>query len=263
MVLDIYLKKIQEKVESEDNYNINEYFDRLRKAVKKSSNIDVTILGYARDFPVLFIHPKILNEKARVLIGAGLHGDEASGPWSILNFLENYPYPTSVNVSFLPLINPTGFNLSRRADFWGEYPNRGFSKGDKSELPTHEDDILEKNITILSRFGKDCSLTLHEDDDEHFYIFTYGETDPLDKKILEMGKEKFGLVASKRLRLGGFKSKEDGIRYNDKDGSFEHGMFLKKVKKSITTENPGRRPFKERVEFYIEVIKEACKSKYY
>jgi hypothetical protein len=40
-------------------------------------------------------------------------------------------------------------------------------------------------------------------------------------------------------------------------------MLVKGVKKNITTENPARKPFKERVELYVEIIKEVCKSKYY
>lgn len=264
MLIDIYLKKLNETIEKEPNYNIDEFFSRLNKALSKHDGIEVLELGKAREYPIIFIKPKkVSNNKPKVLIAAGFHGDESSGPWAVLNFLETYSYPTMVNASFLPLVNPTGFNLSRRADFWGRNPNRGYVKSDDPSPLTHEDEILQKNINSLSEYGKDCLITLHEDEEENFYIFTYGKKDELDEKLTKMGEEKFGLVPSKRLKVGGFKSRSDGFRNDDKDGSFEHGMLVKGVKRNITAENPSRRPFKERVELYIEIIKEVCKPKYY
>jgi len=265
MIIDSYLKLLQEKIEASENYNIDEFFSRLNKVIKKNENyIKTENLGYAREFPIIFIKPKKISDKPKVLIAAGFHGDESSGPWAVLNFLESNKYPTRVNVSFLPLVNPTGFNLSRRFDFWGKEPNNGYIKTQKFSKPSHEDEILKKHLDLLSKYGKDCLVTLHEDDQEHFYIYTYGDKDKLDAKLLSMGEEKFGLIPSRLLKLAeAFESPEDGIRKDDKDGSFEYEMILKGTKKSITAENPSRKPFKERVELYIEIIKEVCKSKYY
>jgi len=262
MILNKYLKYLSEKAESEVNYNVKEYFNRLYKAIKRH-NIETTVLGTVREYPILFLHPKKLSKKAKVMIAAGFHGDESSGPWAVLNFLEYNKYPTEVDASFIALANPTGFDLSRRADFWGIEPNRAYVKSYDSSPPAREDDILRKKLKFLSVYGKDALVTLHEDDEENFYIFTYGEKTTLDIKLLKMGEEKFGLVPKKRLNLFGLKSEEDGIRINDKDGSFEHGMLSKGSKISITVENPAHRQFKERVELYIEMIKEICKAKYY
>jgi len=263
MILNRYLKYLQEKIESEYNYNITEYFDRLNVVIKKHAIIP-TILGYAREFPILFLHPKELSDKPTVLIAAGFHGDESSGPWAVLNFLEDNPYPANVNASFIPLASPTSFNLSRRFDFWGKEPNRGYVKTGEYSTPSHQDEIIKKHLDLLFKYGKDCLVTLHEDDQEYFYIYTYGDKDKLDAKLLSMGKEKFGLVPSRLLKLAeAFESPEDGIRKDDKDASFEYAMRLKGTKKSITAENPARRQFKERVELYIEMIKEICKAKYY
>jgi len=263
MILENYLHRLQENAESNYNYDIDEFFSRLNKVIP--TNTEVKEFGYAREHPIMFIHPKVLTPKPKVLIVAGFHGDESSGPWSIVNFLESNLYSTSVNLSLLPLVNPTGFNLSRRSNFWGEVPNRGYyNKGyDSNEKPSHEDKILKENMDLLYQYGKDCLVTLHEDDEESFYLFTYSELDKLDKKLIKMGEEKFGLVPLSRLKVGGFKSRDDGIRIDDKDSSFEHGMLVMGVKKSITVENPNRKPFEERVELYIEMIKEICKPNYY
>jgi len=263
MLIDSYLKMLNEKIEKEPNYNIDEFFSRLNKALSKTDTIEVMELEKVREYPILFIHPKKLGIKPKVLIAAGFHGDESSGPWAVLNFLESNSYPEKVNASFIPLANPTGFNLSRRADFWGIAPNRGFAKSYDNSPPSYEDDILKKNINMLSKYGRDRLVTLHEDDEENFYMFIYGKKDALETKLLSMGKEKFGLAPSKRLKSARFESPEDGIITNDKDGSFEHGMLVKGVKKNITTENPARKPFKERVELYVEMIKEVCKPIYY
>jgi len=264
MILNNYLKQLQEQAEAEVNYNINEYFDRLRKTIEKNKSAVIEkVLGYTREYPILFLHPRKILNAPTILIAAGFHGDESSGPWAVLNFLESNSYPGKVNASFLPLVNPTGFNLSRRADFWGVQPNRGFTKSYDNSPPSQEDDILKKNISTLSEYGKDRLITLHEDDEENFYMFIYGKKDNLETKILSMGEDKFGLAPSKRLSSARFKSPEDGIITNDKDGSFEHGMLVKGIKKNITTENPARRPFKERVELYIDIIKEVCNPNYY
>lgn len=262
MLIESYLNNITDNIEYEPNYNVNEYLSRLKEVIHKQ-NIHFTILGVVREYPIIFLHPEKLDDKPRVLIAGGFHGDEISGPWAILNFLESNKYPTEVNASFLPLVNPTGFNLSRRSDFWGISPNRAYVPSYDHSPPSKEDDILRKNLSLLSRYGKDALVTLHEDDQEFFYIFTYGNPSKLDLQLLSMGKEKFGLVPYENLKVGGFESTEDGIRKNDKDGSFEHGMLSKGSKISITAENPARRQYKDRVELYIEMIKEICKSKYY
>lgn len=261
-ITDKYLKLINEEIDLEP-YNINEFFSRLKKVVNNNDNIKVVQLDKVIEYPILFIHPKELKDIPTVLIAAGFHGDEISGPWSVLNFLEMYSYPELVNLSILPLVNPTGFNLSRRTNFWGQTPNRGYIKSYDFSKSSYEDEILKKNIDFIFKYGKDCLITLHEENEERFHIYTYGEKNRLDKKILKMGEDKFELVPEDRLKIGGFKVDGDGVRIDDNDGSFEHAMFVKGTKKTITTENPNRKPFKERVELYIDIIKEICKPKYH
>jgi len=261
-ITNTYLRMLNEEID-EINYDIDEFFSRLKRVINKNDNIEVIELGQVREYPIIFIHPKTLQDAPKILIAAGFHGDEPSGPWSVLNFLETYSYPTKVNLSILPLVNPTGFNLSRRTNFWGQTPNRGYIKSYDFSKSSFEDEVLKKNIDLLLKYSKDCLITLHEENEVNFHIYTYGEKNILDKKILSMGQEKFELVPEKKLKIGGFNVDGDGVRIDDNDGSFEHAMFVKGVKKTITTENPNKKPFNERVELYIEIIKEVCKSKYH
>lgn len=260
-----YFSQLKEVIQKTVNYDVDEYFLRLRKAIDRNKDsFKYEVFTTIRNYPIIFITPNKMLDRPRVLIAAGFHGDESSGPWAVLNFLESNLYSESgVNLSLLPLVNPTGFNLSRRSNFWGHQPNRGYARSYDMSKSSEEDVILKKNSKYMSKYAKDCLTTMHEDDEERFYIYTYGEEDSLETKLISMGESKFGLVPKDRLEIMGFKSRRDGVIVDDKDGSFEHLMINRGVRRVITTENPARRKFQDRVTLYIEMMKEICKSKYY
>ena len=249
-----------------ENYDIKELLNRLNDSIKYNNNLFVFPLGFAREYPILCIRPRPTLLGPKVLVSGGFHGDEVSGPWGIVEYLENNDYPTDINLSILPLVNPTGFALSRRANYWGVGPNRGYVKGaNPGEKASYEDDILKSNINILSVLSKDCYIALHEDDEEQFYFFSYGKDGDLEKKLREMGSDRFGLVPKERMKLvagSNAKSSEGSVK-EDYDSSFEHGLKDKGVKRCITVEVPGRRDFNERVDFVREVLEEMLKPNYY
>lgn len=70
-----------------------------------------------------------------MLISAGFHGEEAAGPWGMLHFLSELQQDIfeRINLSLLPLVNPTGFAKGHRFNKFGENPNRGFLQPKEGE----------------------------------------------------------------------------------------------------------------------------------
>jgi len=246
------------------NYNIDEFFSRLESAIKDKDLFKVE-LGKVREFPILLLKPKVTVSGPRILLSAGFHGDEISGPWAVLKFLEEYHYPTEINLSILPLVNPTGFQLSRRGNFWGVQPNNDYVDIGEYQEASQEDKILKKNKVIFKVLAKDAYIALHEDDEEKFYIYSIGKFDQLDKKLLEIGEEYFGVLTKDQIKNKnkGGKKNTHGRVGNDLDASFEHFLYENGTKKAITVEIPSRQDFDRRVQLALKIILIITNEKYY
>jgi hypothetical protein len=247
------------------SFDLDEFYSRLDKAISKKPELVTITLGEVRDHPLYLVRTKPTTSGPRVLLAGGFHGDEISGPWSIINFLEKSPYPTEVSLSILPLVSPTGFQLSRRANFWGNEPNNGYVKVADYQIASEEDKILKKNLIILKVLSKDAYVSLHEDEEEKFYIYSYGKEDLLDKNIKSLGEKYFELLPENEIedKKKGGKNNEYGRVVSDLDGSFEHLLYKNGSKKVITVELPSKRDYGQRLMLADEIIKEICKKKYY
>jgi len=90
-----------------DNYN-----EKL-KVLSKEKNFKLDILGYLNNNlkdKIILIDHYISNELPSILIAGSFHGEEPAGAWGILKFLHdiNKNDINKINLSFLPLVNPTG-----------------------------------------------------------------------------------------------------------------------------------------------------------
>lgn len=109
-------------------------------------NFETVTLGMIGEYPLLLLIPqKPKARKKHILVAAGFHGEEIAGPWGIIKFLEEADgrLLESVNLSLLPLVNPTGFVRNQRMNQWDENPNRGFCH---LELPNNPPPSREENI---------------------------------------------------------------------------------------------------------------------
>jgi predicted deacylase len=244
-----------------NDYNLEEFQSRLKEATKKHNLLPV-ILGSVRNDDIVFYRPKNFFDGPKILMAGGFHGDEPGGPWSILNFLEEKFYPKDVNLSFLPLVNISGFRLSRRSNFFGHQPNRGYVDVGDGQPASEEDKILKDNINILKVFAVNSMITIHEDDEEKFFIYTLGKNKKLVEAIKKIGGNYFGIKEDGVLKGDNVRTK-DGIVEDDYDSSFEH--FIKKngCDVCITVELPKKRNFEERVNCGVKIIKEAIKPEWY
>jgi murein peptide amidase A len=124
------------------------------------------------------------GNRRRALISAGIHGDEPSGVQAICSFLETNRfsnYSTEWELTFLPCLNPYGYEYGTRENHKDEDLNRLF----KHESPPPEVKFA------MSSFDKkyDLTIELHEDSTTHgYYLYqkgTHDEDEGLGSKITQ------------------------------------------------------------------------------
>jgi len=188
-----------------------------------------------------------VNKKVpNLLIAAGFHGEEIAGPYAILKFLEDAKdcYFNKVNLSFLPVVNPVGFNRGTRYARAKQKTNCGFChvKGDKLAV---EGKILKANIDGLRLLGKGGFLSLHEDDTTtKFYVYDHSPKPDGFARCMRDEEAKY----FDPLPDGGYIHEEsdpsavvmDGMVIGLHDGSFEDYMSQEGAEHSIVTETPAQ-----------------------
>src|SRR3989338_3395614 len=93
------------------------YLKYLRelKAICRKKRLLLKRIPSIHAYPLYMV---ILNPRAKkaVCFSAGIHGDEISGPWAIVDFLKKYKsseYP-SLKIFIYPIANPAGFDIGKR-----------------------------------------------------------------------------------------------------------------------------------------------------
>ena len=138
------------------------------------------------------------GNRRKVLISAGIHGDEPCGVETILAFLEKNKYEKFLDkweLTFLPCINPYGYEFGTRENHDGKDLNRLFK---------HTDPPIE--VAFVKNFFEkpyDLTIELHEDYISHgYYLYqsgTHPEDDQLGHKILEKIKHIMPLNLNKEI----------------------------------------------------------------
>ena len=128
------------------------------------------------------------NQSKRILISAGIHGDEPAGIETICAFLESRKYKKYLNkwsFTILPCINPYGYEYNTRENHDKIDLNRMF----RVDLPPAEVKLTQ-SIFEASYFN--LTLELHEDCDSHGYYLFQKSNKPygieLGYKIIESVK---------------------------------------------------------------------------
>jgi murein peptide amidase A len=195
----------------------------------------------------------------RVLISAGIHGDEPGSVESLLTFLENNdysPYMSHWEITLLPCINPYGYEYGIRENHEGKDLNRLFK----------EDDPPTEVYFVRSIFNTPFELTieLHEDNESiGYYLYQKG----VDAKDDELGYEI--LAAIKNIMPINLDNEIDGHSANrgivGKDIDFStmdwwpmalYGLS-KGVTRSLTLETASHFDMKTRVNSHLTAIKTA------
>lgn len=219
-------------------------------AVSKDRGLGLSELGEVDGFPLVLLSPPP-SDRPNVLIAAGFHGEEPAGCWGLLHFLE-HRFPSKVNLSVLPVVNPTGIRLGTRLNVYGQNPNCGFCH--TSDEPSVEGKILLQSLDKLLPLASDGFLSLHEDIDEtRFYLYTFEHLEsPGDftKSLVQIEREFFEPLPDGLLHEGG--KVVDGAIFNCCDGSFEDLLFHRGVPRTACTETPGK------LDFYLRTAANAA-----
>lgn len=150
--------------------NYTEVLSRLRSSLDDSASL--TVLGEVANYPVEFLVLGAGNSR-RVLISAGIHGDEPAGVEAICALLERKvlsSYTGTWEISLIPCINPFGYEKATRTNHEDQDLNRHF----KSANPPGEVRLVQS--VFHSPF--DLTLELHEDvDSAGYYLYESGEAD--------------------------------------------------------------------------------------
>lgn len=157
--------------------------ERLRIA---KDSLSWSVLGEISGEKEVYPLVKIVLGKGnprRALISAGIHGDEPAGVEAVSEFIENRLYTKFIHdweITFLPCLNPWGYEYDCRQNHEGKDLNREF-KSSSSPLEV-------KLIQSVLNNPFDLSLELHEDDESSgFYLYGKGDSgkeEELGQKIL-------------------------------------------------------------------------------
>jgi succinylglutamate desuccinylase len=242
-------------------HDIDYFNERLRAALARVNAIrpyDVETLGAVGGHDILLLKPRDSDAaKPSILAAGGFHGEEPAGPWGIVEFLETADAETlkSVNYSFLPLVNPTGFIKAQRFNVYGENPNRGFlaippeiHQDFDNIYPSREGEVLIKHLPELLALAKDGFVSQHEDwrmrDGFVFVNENASMPSPFARTFLDTMARHFKPLDADGSNTGC----KNGLWANDHDGSFESLLFAHGVPRISTFETPGRQPIMPRIE---------------
>ncbi|QIR13864.1 M14 family metallopeptidase [Shewanella aestuarii] len=236
-----------------------EQFELLLAHQVKRLKLHQHVLGYVdeinRQYPLAFYQsPSISTSKASILLCAGFHGEEAAGPWGLLNALTQLDsnITDKVNLSILPLVNPSGFSIGNRLNMFLQNPNRGFVYQSGHIQPNQhtsaEGHILQLAQTTLLQASQHGLLTCHEDVLlSNCYLYSLeSATSPseLSYQLRDALGKYFPIALNGEIDDCPVK---DGIIFNHFDSSFESGLFQSGSQIAICTETPGQQPFDQRV----------------
>ncbi|MEZ0224885.1 MAG: N-acetyl-L-ornithine deacetylase ArgE [Alphaproteobacteria bacterium] len=257
-------------------HDIDAFNKRLKAAFDRVSKIrpyKMESLGQVGGRDIFLLSPvEPIEGKPNILTAGGFHGEEPGGPWGIIEFLETADEETlkSVNHSFLPLVNPTGFERGVRFNIHGENPNRGFvaeyidaAEEEDAEWtnrgPSAEGKILLKHGAKLVELARDGFTSQHEDDGLNEGFIFINEQGPMPSPtataLLDTIQKHFPLIPDGgKNELEGSPIK-DGMWVNGMDSSFETWMLQQGVPRTITTETPALEPARDRVDCNRGLVK--------
>lgn len=157
---------------------------RVRSAVSEDRDAslylhEVTAAGRTYEFMRV-----VLGRGAprRVLLSAGIHGDELAGVEALCEWLETRAYVKFLeqwDITMLPCVNPWGYEYGTRENGAGQDLNREFMS------PHPPQEVLYVQSVLQQRF--DLSLELHADEDSTGY-YLYETVQPgadIGHRVLE------------------------------------------------------------------------------
>ena len=229
--------------------DLDKAFIKKIQQIANSKGFKSRFLGDVGDSELLFIEPKKRCKGRDILIVSGTHGNEQAGPFGLLHYLERVSEKTldMVNLSFIPLLNPTGFRKNSRDNQWGEKTNRNY---DTDKEISREGKIIKENLALIKDAGKDGMITMHEDPDAKvcfIYMYHGKKAEELGEILLGVERMFFNQRSQIKTDEKGGKAK-NGIVWDRHEGSLEDWLNKGGIPIVATTETPGKLDFDLRVQ---------------
>jgi hypothetical protein len=225
-------------------------YRRRLEIVAAGRGFELGTLGTVSEEPLLMLRGgAIVPSAPRLLVASGFHGEEAAGPWGVLEFLEaaDQELLSRVRLTVLPLINVTGFRAGTRFNSHGENPNRGYLDL-SGEDPSHEGRLLLDHRDLLLDAARDGLLTCHEDVLlSHGYVYGNERAETpgaFSRTLLAANAAHFpvhpdGVVDDCPIT--------GGIVFNHYDSSFESWLMELGIARAACVETPGQHPIERRI----------------
>ncbi len=230
---------------------IKEIKDICKKKKFQIKKIGTTNAPYNFGIYAIVINPESKNKRT-VLLQAGIHGDEESGPYAIREFLKEYKSRKShPKIIVLPVVNPFGFYKTRRRNSRKMNLNRRFMK---SKMCRESRDVMK----FLKKEDLYFAATFHEDDYKlGSYIYAYFDENHIPKiytKLIGAAKKYGEICLNKKIYR---QPAKNGIVIKPRvDGSFEERMYDDGVPYVTCTEVFDKRPMVERIKINKSIMKE-------
>jgi hypothetical protein len=238
--------------------NLSIYEQRLRKAVTSSRHLSLYEIGQV-SYPgfeaplwrVLFRpHPGV---KHKILISAGIHGNEPAGAECALRFVEAIARSPEkykdIAFDIIPLVNPWGWAHDIRFNQAGIDINRDFATFDSQEAQIVRHTLGNNQFSMM--------FDLHEDPDaKGFYIYQYGLADRQAARQVVAAIDGLGYPVEQDIKMIVLKTENGiidaplwGLQYMRLTGQLSisnhyrlyHSLYV------FTVETPTALPFDDRM----------------
>ena len=233
-------------------------FERRLLAAAARRGMRHESIGTAFDRPLWLLTDPYAEAPRKLLIASGFHGEEAAGPWAVLRVLETSDSSlfAGADISFIPLVNVSGFSAGTRFNAAGENPNRGFRPDRDAVSPSAEGRLLLAQAARIAALGRHGVLACHEDIDvAGGYIYTYERADVPGSLGVALRDANASFFACHPDGLVDGCTVRDGIVFNHYDSSFESWAMAQDAVCAACTETPGLQPVEARIQAHAAMIK--------
>lgn len=240
---------------------------RYKTASRNYSKFDIDVLGavefHGTKCPIVAV--KIGAGRKKVLVAAGIHGDEKAAPEALVRFIEDPKTPRFLrgfSLTLLPLLNPIGFAKNIRKNGSIDL-NRHF--GCRKH---HAENSLVEGYLYSRNYG--LMISLHEDvDKDSFYMYETGSFDARklgkiivdDAIFMEMLKKKGIRINAEKSMYGMLNRGGIKIVPHQKGRNLERYLWSKNIaKRVVCIESPGKIDFEKRVGIHSLALKHFLKG---
>lgn len=203
--------------------------------------------------------PKKGNRK--ILLSAGIHGDEPAGVEAIVAAMESgllKKWSDRFNFTVLPCLNPSGYDLGSRENENGVDINRTFDKNDVTESSAVKKFLEGKKFDLFLEFHEDWEY-------DGYYLYEVADSGrKVGKKIIsKLEKEKFSIYNG----IADGRQTKDGIvqvgNSPPPEASKVMPLYIYNQKIAphiITSETPSKMNIESRIRMHLIVLDVALGS---